>query len=87
MNVCAVEFAPLAKTCRMAPPALPARVGLPTSVLGLPFSLPLPVIFRLLGSAPPGFCFTVKDLPRDGLVNGKCQARCTAEAHGHRQEL
>src|SRR5262245_29358019 len=43
---------PNAKTCRTAPPAGPAFVGLPTIVFGLFFSLPLPVILRFVASTP-----------------------------------
>src|SRR5262249_34934095 len=49
---CCDGCVPNAMMSRMAPPALPARVGLPTREPLLPFSLPEPLMLRLLASAP-----------------------------------
>src|SRR5262245_54532937 len=75
-NDCEVDVPPVANTSRSAPPALPAKVGLPLRVFELPFSLPEPVIFRLAES--PGFCFTVSDFPR--IVWSAAKARLAAQA-------
>src|SRR4029453_10606848 len=63
-NVCALGVAPLASTWRMAPPAMPARVGSPTRRLGLFFSLAGPAGVRFDGSAPGFGSLTVRELPR-----------------------
>src|SRR5262245_43101660 len=72
-----VGVPPLAMISRNAPPALPPKVGFPLlRVFGLPFSLPDPVILRLVVS--PGFCFTESDLPR--MVCSAAKARLAAQA-------
>src|SRR5262245_43227677 len=79
-NLWLVELVPFAKMSRNAPPGLfgfaDTLVGSPTKVFVLPFSLPEPVILRLVAS--PGFCFTVSDFPR--IVWSAANARPAAQA-------
>lgn len=81
-NAWLLEFAPLANTSRMAPPALPICVGSPTRLFGLFFSLPLALTFRLVGSTPGFASFTVSDLPRMvcSAANPRPAAHATAAA-------
>src|SRR4029453_13479858 len=73
-----LDVGPKAKNCKMAPPALPARVGSPTIVAELPFSLLALAILRFVASTPGFGSFTVSDLPR--IVCSEAKARLAAHA-------